>query len=94
MESLELFGREVMPEFNEREEERQRRKDERLAPIIETIMARKPASDHPPLSNPDYAIAAGPRMQADQGKSENFHKWLDDYADRIAEGEDVSKRLR
>jgi alkanesulfonate monooxygenase SsuD/methylene tetrahydromethanopterin reductase-like flavin-dependent oxidoreductase (luciferase family) len=94
MESLELFGREVMPEFNEREEERQRKKDERLAPVIEKIMARKPASDHPPLSNPDYAITALPRMQADEGESEKFHQWLDEYADRIAEGEDVSKRLR
>jgi hypothetical protein len=94
MECLELFGREVMPEFNEREEERQRKKDERLAPVIEKIMARKPARDHPPLSNPDYAITAGPRMQADQGGSEKFHNWLDNYADRIAGGEDVSKRLR
>ena len=94
MESLELFGREVMPEFLERDEKRQREKDERLAPVIEKIMARKPASDHPPLSNPDYAITAIPRAQADAGDSEKFHRWLDDYAERIAEGEDVSKRLR
>jgi hypothetical protein len=33
-------------------------------------------------------------MQADEGESEKFHQWLDEYADRIAEGEDVSKRLR
>jgi hypothetical protein len=94
MQSLELFGREVMPEFVDREPARQREKDERLAPIIEKIMARKPASDHPPLNNPDYAITALPRMQADEGDSEKFHRWLDGYAERIAEGEDVSKRLR
>ena len=94
MESLELFGREVLPEFMERDERLQREKAERLAPVIDKIMARKPASDHPPLHNPDYAITAYPREQADAGDSAKFHKWLDDYAERIAEGEDVSSRLR
>jgi alkanesulfonate monooxygenase SsuD/methylene tetrahydromethanopterin reductase-like flavin-dependent oxidoreductase (luciferase family) len=40
-ESLELFAREVMPEFKDGEEERERRKAERLAPVIEAAMARK-----------------------------------------------------
>ncbi len=40
-ESLELFAREVMPEFKEGEEERERRKLERLAPQLEKAMARK-----------------------------------------------------
>jgi alkanesulfonate monooxygenase SsuD/methylene tetrahydromethanopterin reductase-like flavin-dependent oxidoreductase (luciferase family) len=41
-ESLELFAREVMPEFVEGEEAREAQKFERLAPHLEAAMARKP----------------------------------------------------
>jgi len=40
--SLELFGREVLPEFAEKESEREARKRERLAPWVEAALARKP----------------------------------------------------
>ena len=40
-ESLELFASDVMPEFKEREAERERKKLEELAPALETAMARK-----------------------------------------------------
>jgi len=40
-ESLELFASEVMPEFKEREAEREQKKQEELAPYIEAAMARK-----------------------------------------------------
>ena len=40
-ESLELFARDVMPEFHEKEAERERRKAEELAPYIEAALARK-----------------------------------------------------
>jgi alkanesulfonate monooxygenase SsuD/methylene tetrahydromethanopterin reductase-like flavin-dependent oxidoreductase (luciferase family) len=40
-ESLELFAREVMPEFHEKEAERQAQKMEELAPAIEAAFARK-----------------------------------------------------
>jgi alkanesulfonate monooxygenase SsuD/methylene tetrahydromethanopterin reductase-like flavin-dependent oxidoreductase (luciferase family) len=40
-ESLEIFGQEVLPEFAEKEEERQRRKMEELAPYIEKAFERK-----------------------------------------------------
>ncbi|MGH7899499.1 MAG: LLM class flavin-dependent oxidoreductase [Candidatus Binatia bacterium] len=40
-ESLELFAREVMPEFSDRDEPLRRRKAERLAPHLEAAMARK-----------------------------------------------------
>ena len=40
-ESLEVFGTEVMPEFKEREDARERTKMEELAPYIEAAMARK-----------------------------------------------------
>ncbi len=92
MESLELFAREVLPEFKEREEKAAVEKEKRMAPIIEKVMARKPASDHPPMP-PDYEIPAIPRAEADRGESEKFNSFLDDYAERLAAGEDVSRRL-
>ncbi len=91
-ESLELFAREVLPEFQDREEKREREKAERLAPVIEAAMARKPATDHPPL-DPDCEISALPRADADRDESMKFHRWLDEYATKIVGGEDVSKRL-
>jgi hypothetical protein len=92
MESLELFAREVMPEFAERDAEHDRGKAQRLAPVIDAALARKPAADHPPL-DPDYEVPAYPRLDADRAEGERFHRWLDDYAAKIAAGEDVSKRL-
>jgi hypothetical protein len=38
---LELFAREVMPEFQDRHEARERKKMERLAPHLEKAMTRK-----------------------------------------------------
>ena len=39
--SLELFAKDVLPEFKEKEDERQRKKMEELAPYLENAMARK-----------------------------------------------------
>ena len=50
-ESLELFAREVMPEFKERDAARQARKMEELGPYIEAAFARKQAM--PPLAARD-----------------------------------------
>ncbi len=93
LESLELFGREILPEFAEREQKREREKCLRLAPVIERVMARKPAEDHPPLPAPDYEFPALPRSDADRSSSDKFHRWLDEYARKVALGEDVSRRL-
>jgi len=47
-ESLELFATEVMPEFHEGEEAREKAKLERLAPAIEAALARRePAREAP-----------------------------------------------
>jgi alkanesulfonate monooxygenase SsuD/methylene tetrahydromethanopterin reductase-like flavin-dependent oxidoreductase (luciferase family) len=86
MESLELFGREVLPEFAERDEERQRKKAQRLEPVLEAAQARKPAGDHPPLPSPDYAFPAIPRAIADRSGSDDFHAWLDRVAEERATG--------
>jgi alkanesulfonate monooxygenase SsuD/methylene tetrahydromethanopterin reductase-like flavin-dependent oxidoreductase (luciferase family) len=92
MESLELFGKEILPEFAEREEKRQRDKAARLEPVIEKVMARKPESDHPPLV-PGFEVPAIPRAEADRTEATQFHEWLDEFEQQLAAGEDVSKRL-
>src|SRR5438445_5807556 len=93
MESLDLFGREVLPEFKEREERCAREKAQRMTPVVEQVLARKPASDHPPLVDADYEIPAIPRSTADREGSEKFHRYLDDLAGKMAAGEDVRRRL-
>jgi len=58
-ESLELFGREVLPEFAERAEEQEKAKLERLAPAMDAALARR----EPPRPAPaGYTISAA--MQA------------------------------
>jgi len=56
--SLELFGRDVMPEFKEREGRRAREKAERMAPVIERAMKRKPEPKIPKTDGPTV-IQAG-----------------------------------
>jgi len=92
MESLELFGREIMPEFAERDEQRRREKAGRLEPVFEKVMARKPESDHPPLV-PGFEVPAIPRAEADRTESAQFHEWLDGFERDLAAGEDVAQKL-
>jgi alkanesulfonate monooxygenase SsuD/methylene tetrahydromethanopterin reductase-like flavin-dependent oxidoreductase (luciferase family) len=67
-ESLELFAREVMPEFVEGEEARQASKRARLAPHLEAAMARKPM--RPALSAEDVPrVDAYGRRIAEQPES-------------------------
>ena len=86
MESLELFGTQVLPEFMERDERLQREKAQRLAPAIDAALARKPADDHPPLPATDYEFPAIPRGLADRAGGDAFHQWLDDFAGKTALG--------
>jgi alkanesulfonate monooxygenase SsuD/methylene tetrahydromethanopterin reductase-like flavin-dependent oxidoreductase (luciferase family) len=93
MEALELFGREVLPEFAERDPAQQAAKAERLAPVVDAVMARKPADDHPPLPTPDYAYPAFPRQMADRLENDDFHKMLDDVASGSAEGRNLVEQM-
>ncbi|HKP58134.1 MAG TPA: LLM class flavin-dependent oxidoreductase [Polyangiales bacterium] len=61
-EALELFAREVMPEFKEHEVEREARKAERLAPHIEAAMARKPRKPALTPSDTPRVAAFGRRI--------------------------------
>jgi alkanesulfonate monooxygenase SsuD/methylene tetrahydromethanopterin reductase-like flavin-dependent oxidoreductase (luciferase family) len=87
MESLELFGREVLPEFRDRDEQAEREKAQRLAPTIDKVLARKPAEDHPPLPAADYEFPAIPRAMADRADADQFHQFLDQVADQSAVGD-------
>jgi alkanesulfonate monooxygenase SsuD/methylene tetrahydromethanopterin reductase-like flavin-dependent oxidoreductase (luciferase family) len=72
MESLELFGTAVLPEFIERDERLQRQKAERLAPVVDAALARKPASDHPPLADAGYEFPGIPRSPDDRARADVF----------------------
>jgi alkanesulfonate monooxygenase SsuD/methylene tetrahydromethanopterin reductase-like flavin-dependent oxidoreductase (luciferase family) len=54
-ESLELFAREVMPEFRDRDEAQRRSKQERLAPAVERALARRAPARQAPE---DYSFRA------------------------------------
>jgi len=80
-EALELFAREVMPEFRERETIRQQRKAEALAPYVEKAMARKQRMK-PLADNEIPTFVALGRQIAAQGKETeqqrlNRQKWAE-----------------
>jgi alkanesulfonate monooxygenase SsuD/methylene tetrahydromethanopterin reductase-like flavin-dependent oxidoreductase (luciferase family) len=77
MESLELFGRKVLPEFKDRDERSQDDKRRRLDPVIEKVMARKPVGDHPPLPDPDYSFPAIPLGKTERNGSDQFFRLLE-----------------
>ncbi len=85
MESLELFGREVLPEFMEREEKTAADRARRNEPLIEAAMARK-VDDTPPLPSPDYSFAAMPRAVADKTGSTEIKEMLEKLAEDRAAG--------
>jgi alkanesulfonate monooxygenase SsuD/methylene tetrahydromethanopterin reductase-like flavin-dependent oxidoreductase (luciferase family) len=58
MESIEIFGREVLPEFAERDPDLTAKKQARLAPIVDAAMARKVVE---PVDLGDYTFPAIPR---------------------------------
>jgi alkanesulfonate monooxygenase SsuD/methylene tetrahydromethanopterin reductase-like flavin-dependent oxidoreductase (luciferase family) len=85
MESIELFGREVLPEFAERDEAFCQAKAERLAPVIEAAMARK--GDPPSPMPDDYVMKAIPKRMVDEAQFEAGQQWMDQLADKQATGE-------
>src|SRR5205085_557729 len=60
MSSLELFGREVLPEFAERADDWDRAKAERLAPAVEAALARR--RDDVPAMPEGYVMTALPKQ--------------------------------
>ncbi|MEE9281235.1 MAG: LLM class flavin-dependent oxidoreductase [Myxococcota bacterium] len=60
MESLELFGREVLPEFKERDDKIRTEKAKRLEPVVEAALARR--VDYSQEMPEDYVMEALPRQ--------------------------------
>jgi hypothetical protein len=83
MESIELFGREVLPEFAERDVMLSEAKTEHWAPIVDAAMARK-VSVQRDLG--DYEFPALPRQWADTTSSAELTEWLERFADDRAAG--------
>jgi hypothetical protein len=61
---LELFAREVLPEFEEREEARAKRKQQELEPFIERAMMRK--EQMVPLAKDQRQVAATAQLTPEQ----------------------------
>jgi len=59
MESIEIMGKEVLPEFIERDQKAAADKAARLAPVIEKIEARRPESAAPQFDE-SYAFGGLP----------------------------------
>ena len=84
MESIELFGTEVLPEFIERDAAAAPAKAARWAPIIESALARRDRRE--PVMAPDYVMRAIPRQMVEALDSEPARRWLEDLADNQAAG--------
>jgi alkanesulfonate monooxygenase SsuD/methylene tetrahydromethanopterin reductase-like flavin-dependent oxidoreductase (luciferase family) len=69
-EALELFAREVMPEFKERAQEKQRRKMEELAPFIEKAFTRKQKMRELADDEIPTVVALGRMITQPTGKAE------------------------
>jgi hypothetical protein len=80
-EALELFAKDVMPEFRAREMTREKHKQEELAPYIEKAMARKQAMK--PMRDEDIPVyVALGRKVAEEGtgterQKQNARLWAD-----------------
>ncbi|MDD9963038.1 MAG: LLM class flavin-dependent oxidoreductase [Gammaproteobacteria bacterium] len=83
MESLELFGKEILPEFKERDEAHRARKFAELEPAVEAAMARR-VDDAPPLPE-GYVMTPLARDFVKQAAG--GEEILEDVARRTAVGE-------
>ena len=84
MESIELFGTQVLPEFIERDEAASRAKAEKWEPLIAQAMARRDRKD--PVMPEGYVIRAIPKQMVDAMDSEPAQQWLESLADKQAAG--------
>jgi alkanesulfonate monooxygenase SsuD/methylene tetrahydromethanopterin reductase-like flavin-dependent oxidoreductase (luciferase family) len=86
-ESLEIFGREVLPAFKDRDEDQVKTKQQRLAPAIDAAMQRRAAQPPPPPLADGYSFPAIPRRWADEQNSDEMKEWLTQFADARAKGD-------
>jgi alkanesulfonate monooxygenase SsuD/methylene tetrahydromethanopterin reductase-like flavin-dependent oxidoreductase (luciferase family) len=83
MDSIELFGRDVLPEFLERDERQSAEKAERLAPVIEKVMARRPVVER---SVDGYQITAIIKKMADDMGDEKLQEAIERFEEDRAAG--------
>ena len=84
MESIELFGREVLPEFKERDETLRAEKMKTLEPALEAAMQRR-VDDAPPMPE-DYRLDALPKSLVKQFGGDEL---IEKLADGTAVGDDT-----
>ena len=84
MESIALFGTEVLPEFAERDERASRAKAERLAPLVERALARR--LRHDPTLPEGYVVRAIPKQMVEAAADDRARQWLESLADTQAAG--------
>ena len=84
MESIELFGAEVLPEFAERDEAASAAKAAALRPGHRG--GHGPAGSTTPTMPDDYVMRAIPKQMVDAMASEPAQQWLEDLADKQAAG--------
>jgi alkanesulfonate monooxygenase SsuD/methylene tetrahydromethanopterin reductase-like flavin-dependent oxidoreductase (luciferase family) len=84
MESIEIFGREILPEFVERDEARAAAKAEKWAPIMERALARRHQTS--PMMPENYVMKAIPKQMVDAIENEEAQRWIDNLADKQATG--------
>jgi len=87
-ESLELFAKEVMPEFKERDPKYREEKAKRIEPILEKAMARK-VDDAPRLPE-GYSFPAMPKAMMRAAGNKEGEEWLDKFAEERAAGKQDS----
>ncbi len=86
MESIEIFGTEILPEFIERDEAQVAAKARRLAPAIEAAMARKAAA-YQPADIGEYSFPALPKQWAAATANAELAATLEQWADDRATGQ-------
>jgi hypothetical protein len=84
MESIELFGTEVLAEFVERDDVTGPARAAKWAPVIEAALDRRDRRE--PVMPPDYVVRAIPRQMVEALDSEPARQWLEDLADNQAAG--------
>jgi len=84
MESIELFGTRVLPEFVERDEAASSAKAAKWEPVVAQAMARREHTD--PVMPPGYVMRALPKQMIEALDSEPAQQWLEQLADKQAAG--------
>jgi alkanesulfonate monooxygenase SsuD/methylene tetrahydromethanopterin reductase-like flavin-dependent oxidoreductase (luciferase family) len=92
MESLEVFGSQILPEFAERDDAQVAAREARFAPLIEAAFERKHALglDDVPRMPDGYEMKAIPKAMIDLAENEMAQEILDRIADEGAVGDSTT----